>query len=269
MLTQLFVVVFPGIRDPRFGRLAEAWRTERHFREHFTAMGIEDRLPVDVLVSALEEMATSGGDINLKLAVNLVLELADRCKSDQTSEESWAKHGQAYVPTSSGQLALSSSVFINDAPWSSSVGARLLHEKVPNDAGRVLGCTSVRDQLARECETTVDDIGEDFGQFEDLATRIRGLLRDYDNEFDVFTEHWQNSDDAGAERLLFLLDKSTYKKESLLSDKCDMLQGPSLVFASSKPLSDEDISRIQRLGNSSKRTQFAQAGRFGVGLSCL
>jgi hypothetical protein len=225
-------------------------------------MGIESHLSVDVLVSALEVMATSADDFNLKLAVNLVQELAERCTSN---EESWSMHRQAFVPTSSGQLAPSSSVFINDAPWKSSSDARLLHEEVPPQAGRVLGCTSVRDQLARECETVV---GEDFGQFEDLATRIKGLLRDYDDEFDVFTEHWQNSDDAGAERLLFLLDEATYKKDRLVSE-CAVLQGPALVFASSKPLSDEDICRIQCLGDSRKMNQFAQAGRFGVGLSCL
>lgn len=132
----------------------------------------------------------------------------------------------------------------------------------------MFGCTSIRDQLARECEAD-SDIGEKFGQHEELETRIRGLLREYDGQFDVFTEHWQNSDDAGAESLLFLLDESSYGTARLVSDKCSVLQGHALLFASSQSLSSDDIERIQRVGDSRKRAQFAQAGRFGVGLSCL
>ena len=45
------------------------------------------------------------------------------------------------------------------------------------------------------------------------------------------------------------------------------MQGPSIILASSKPLGEEDIRRIQRIGASDKKLSFANARRFGVGLN--
>lgn len=47
------------------------------------------------------------------------------------------------------------------------------------------------------------------------------------------------------------------------------MQGPSLLLASSLKLTNEDLARIQRLGDSKKKEQFSKAGRFGVGLNAL
>ena len=261
---------------PQFGELNNVWQKGvlsgvKDHGGYLAAAGMSIRLPVAVLADALAMLAAKLNDPDVespptKHIVNLVNELALQ----------WcARTGQAapHVLTACGRLELASRVFINDAPWSSSSEDKpfLLHANISTDVGDTLGCTSVRAELARASEAgdESDDLGEEFGQREELSTRIRGLLREYDDPFDVFTEHWQNSDDAGADALFFMLDHSEYPTDRLVSDRCDELQGPALVLASNKSLSTDDIKRIQQLGNSQKRGQFEQAGQFGVGLSCL
>eukprot|EP00038_Savillea_parva_P031293 m.84631 g.84631 ORF g.84631 m.84631 type:complete len:3122 (+) comp9602_c0_seq1:196-9561(+) len=261
---------------PCFG-LWDRWRRTVSLRkEDADAAGVAHRLPATVLVKALAEIAAECAKLTpekTQLAVNLALELCAVTHDDRPSWEKLvaAKYPEGvHVPTLCGQLEVASKVFVNDAPFCTSAEKKpfVLHDGIgPGPAAR-LGCRSIRDELARASEA---DDGEAFGQFEDLPDRIRGLLGEYDDKFDVFTEHWQNSDDAGADALCFLLDLSKYGTERLVNQSkgCLELQGPALVLASSKALTTDDIRRIRQIGASKKRGQFAQAGHFGVGLSCL
>jgi len=173
-----------------------------------------------------------------------------------------------FVLTRSGRLAPPKLVFINDAP---SKGVELLSGSIGADAGRRLGCTSVRDELAQRCEAPggFGFGGEEFGQKEALRDRIRGLLHDYNSRADVLTEHWQNVDDTAGGFILFCLDLASYEKAGLVDKRTASLQGPALLLASSHALSDGDIVRMERLGTSGKRDDFGSAGRFGVGLNCM
>eukprot|EP00035_Acanthoeca_spectabilis_P014304 m.271728 g.271728 ORF g.271728 m.271728 type:complete len:2925 (+) comp16103_c1_seq1:130-8904(+) len=256
---------------PAFGLVIDTWRM-LNTSPCWTAIGIQNTIPATSLLDALQQMATTRplSEADLKLAVQLTQELADRDKPNHELRKLLRSGIKCFVPTTCGQLVDATRVFINDAPWSKSnpEKALLLHNDVPPAVGDTLGCTSVRDELARTCEAE-DDLSESFGQYEDLGTRIAGLLREYYSETDVFAEHWQNSDDAGANSVLFMLDLRTYRTEKLVSPKFSRLQGPALVLASSKALSAKDIERIQKLGNSDKQLQFGQIGRFGVGLACM
>lgn len=69
--------------------------------------------------------------------------------------------------------------------------------------------------------------------------------------------------------MLFLFDRSSYSTDELVTLEAAALQGPSLILASSRALSDADLSRIQRLGGSDKGAPLATAGRFGLGLNAL
>ena len=81
---------------------------------------------------------------------------------------------------------------------------------------------------------------------------------------DIFVEHYQNCDDAGAREVFFLLDECTYSADKVVTSGAADLQGPALLFGSSQALTNEDLRRIQRLGASEKRGQFTTAGRFGL-----
>eukprot|EP00037_Helgoeca_nana_P037799 m.17763 g.17763 ORF g.17763 m.17763 type:complete len:3009 (+) comp9429_c0_seq1:126-9152(+) len=258
---------------PDFGLLTTAWQKwwpSGLDGLQVEAAGFSSQLPFSSLLSAVanKEKKEALGPQDVRFAVNLAAELSERCTTDP---EGWTEARSTqlcFVPTACRKLAPVETVFINDAAWSSSAGrdeALLLHDKVSHAVGKTLGCTSVRAELAKSCE--VED-GGDFGQSEDLDSRIRGLLQEYDGKLDVFSEHWQNSDDAGAETLYFLLDEGSHGTERLI-EHCDQLQGPALVLASSQKLTKNDIVRIQRVGNSQKRAEFDKVGHFGVGLTCL
>jgi len=49
--------------------------------------------------------------------------------------------------------------------------------------------------------------------------------------------------------------------DQLVDDRAKILQGPVLLFMSSKSFNNEDIKLIQRLGDSIKRSDFSKCGR--------
>lgn len=79
--------------------------------------------------------------------------------------------------------------------------------------------------------------------------------------------HLQNCDNAGADVVTFVPDKRSYSTQKLVDDHAQILQGPAMLLTSSKLLTDEDIKRIQRLGESAKRDDFSTCGRFNIGVS--
>ena len=95
------------------------------------------------------------------------------------------------------------------------------------------------------------------------------LLTTYRLPLTAYYRSYQNCDDAGADKVLFLLDSSSYEATSCVSAEAAELQGPALVLASSRPLSNDDLRRMKQLGDSQKRADFAKAGRFGLGLNSL
>ncbi|CAE7535966.1 SACS, partial [Symbiodinium necroappetens] len=171
------------------------------------------------------------------------------------------------VPTSSGRLLPPSKVFLDDAPWTKSEHLETLDSRLSTQDGRKLGCTSIRDRLAAECEVAADVDG--FGQEEDLVDRVSLVLKDYNEQSDVVAEFLQNTDDHGAKRLVFLLSDRSFSKEKLVDERCRALQGPALYICSDKALEPRDIERMQRVGCSSKRMDFHSTGRFGVGLNVM
>ena len=254
--------------DPGLGLLPKEWAGELGSTV-LKAVGITKHFSVNVLSHQLEDLANQ--DVtpgSLLFAVNLAKELA-LILADSSKRNNDIN---LPVPTVSRRLRPVSEVYINDAKWVGSgpggEQVEILDEAIgPKDA-RLLGCGSVREKLAQMCEAH-DDFGEDFGQHEDLVARIRGILGQYNEEHDIFIEHLQNCDDAGADKVTFVLDRRSYATQKLVDDRAQILQGPALLLTSSKSLTDEDIKRIQLLGNSSKRGDFSKCGRFGIGINCF
>ena len=75
------------------------------------------------------------------------------------------------VPTSSGRLLSPSEVYIDDAQWTSSRDLETVSSAISPKHARLLGCTSIRDKLAEECEDATDEDG--FGQEADLVDQVK------------------------------------------------------------------------------------------------
>ena len=245
--------------SPRFSKPVEQFRALGS--KFLRAAGVENKLSGEKLVAVLElAHEEARGAMKQKqeaLTVNLMRELAARASEDETLQTKLKTEG-CFVLTKHKAMRRNSETFLDDAQWTNgNADAETLHGKVGNDEGRALGCSSVRDELARRCEEGGFGSDEAFGQQERLSDRISSLLHDYNRPEDVFTEHWQNSDDAGAERLLFMIDHTNYPTTSLVDHRASTLQGPALILASSKPLSNDDMARIQSLGDSHKCKDFS------------
>ena len=95
------------------------------------------------------------------------------------------------------------------------------------------------------------------------------ILKAYSSPSDVVAEFFQNTDDFGASHLLFALSDSTYDRKKVVDQRCEALQGPALYICSSKPLEEEDIKRMQKVGGSAKSHDFQSTGRFGIGMNVM
>ena len=249
--------------EPILGVLSEKWRTESRLTRFLKAVGIQNRFSVDVLTHQLQTMADEFplSQSSLSFAISLSCEIACLFKDQHSTN----KNTQLCVPTASGRLLPVGEVSINDAYWIKGEQPVLLHDEISATFGRLLGCGSIRERMARYCEAD----GDEFGQHEDLVVRIRSILAQYHDDDDVFAEHFQNCDDAGASEVVFVLDQRMHASEHLVDNSAKILQGPALLLTSSQELMDRDIERMTCLGNSEKRSDFSKCGRFGLGINCF
>jgi len=105
-----------------------------------------------------------------------------------------------------------------------------------------------------------------FDQSERLTARLRDLVRNYPKGPGLVKEFLQNADDAGASKLLVVLDRRTHDSGSLPSNM-RAAQGPALLFFNDRVFSDDDFKRIQQVGAGGKVEEAAGTGRFGHGFN--
>lgn len=150
---------------PRFGRLPDAWSAVLRGGSLATAVGVRQQLSSAVLAGELRSIyAEHSGTATVEQGLLLLctqlataLAMALLVPLDSGASPRGVVVGEeVVVPTSCMRLLPSSKVFIDDAPWHSrgadAPAQALLHAAISPEHGRALGCTSVRDELARKCE---------------------------------------------------------------------------------------------------------------------
>eukprot|EP00397_Hematodinium_sp_SG-2012_P000088 GEMP01000088.1.p1 GENE.GEMP01000088.1~~GEMP01000088.1.p1 ORF type:complete len:2901 (+),score=597.39 GEMP01000088.1:225-8927(+) len=243
---------------PALGRLRDECL---EFHKHFS---IPHEHSARTIADALHP--SCAGEWGQDLRVRLSCALAEQLRATPNAR---SNIDTVYVPTHpDAALRPSAEVFIDDALWqNATTGLSLLHKQIGPSHGRVLGCTSVRDKLALDCE--VAQCGGDFGQEEDLVDRVVRLNADMIGADDVFPEFFQNFDDHGNNSVAYFWDDGRYPTESIVDERTKPLQRSALYICGTASLSDEDVQRMQRVGRSLKREDFRTAGRFGVGLNSM
>lgn len=112
---------------------------------------------------------------------------------------------------------------------------------------------------------------EQCGQSEPITTRIRNILKEYDEESDIFKELIQNAEDAGADQCKFLADfrAHKYRPEELIDPDMSLCQGPCLWAFNNETFKDEDWANIVRVGSASKEHKVEKIGKFGLGFNTV
>ncbi|XP_067946233.1 sacsin-like [Watersipora subatra] len=113
-----------------------------------------------------------------------------------------------------------------------------------------------------------------FGQHEPATVRIKNIIAQYVGDRDgcgieeLVKELVQNSDDAQATEMHFILDKRKLSNERVWEEWKSM-QGPALCVHNNSVFSDKDIESIQKLGVGSKSQDPDKTGQFGIGFNVV
>lgn len=134
--------------------------------------------------------------------------------------------------------------------------------KIPFLSTRILKPQSIGDK------ETYEGI-EQCGQMEPITQRIKNILKEYDDESDIFKELIQNAEDAGASTCGFMLDFRTHPSEGLIDDGMALCNGPCLWAFNNELFSEEDWKNIVRVGAASKENKFEKIGKFGLGFNAV
>ncbi|XP_040003647.1 sacsin [Xiphias gladius] len=143
----------------------------------------------------------------------------------------------------------------------------VIHEEIPKATAEWLNI-----RFLSTCILDPELVGiEQCGQSEPITTRIKNILREYDDESDIFKELIQNAEDAGAKACKFLVDFRVHKDapESLIDPDMALCQGPCLWAFNNEQFTTEDWANIVRVGSASKENRVEKIGKFGLGFNTV
>ncbi|XP_064809741.1 sacsin-like [Oncorhynchus masou masou] len=143
----------------------------------------------------------------------------------------------------------------------------VIHEEIPPATAQWLNIPFLSTRILRP-----EFIGiEQCGQSEPITLRIKNILKEYDEENDIFKELIQNAEDAGANTCKFMVDFRNHKDpaDSLIDQGMVLCQGPCLWAFNNGLFTEDDWKNILKLGSASKENQVEKIGKFGLGFNAV
>ncbi|CAD5125076.1 DgyrCDS13316 [Dimorphilus gyrociliatus] len=201
--------------------------------------------------------------------VNMIISILNGLIADKTNLKNFLMNNDnhIFVPSTNNVLLSHRDLCFCNIDWIDKSELQVCHEKISINLAKKLEIPSNQDKFFSSKSI---GIGEEFGQSEDLLSRIRTLLRAYPNDGTIIREIIQNADDAGATEIQFILDANKYGDEKIFGDSWKPLQKcPALLVYNNGKFRKEDFDGIQRLGEGSKKDDVTKVGEFGVGFNCV
>lgn len=204
-------------------------------------LGIKEQCFLDQYVKALSDIALYYD--NDELPENLLQAIIKNviphlCKIKQRNEEL----GDIYLPDSNCIMQPMSELCYQDADWLPfDPGVKYINKDIARSYVRELNIKKLRSDRFLRSNNVIDELWSDFGQKEELTSRIKNLLKGYSEAEDVFKELLQNADDAGSTEIKFILDKRSHGTEKIFSEKWEPLQGPNLLVYNNGIFTKKDL----------------------------
>ena len=182
------------------------------------------------------------------------------------------KDFDVYAPNEEGILKLSKELYYNDAKGIGTSGKHkgfYIHEKIPKSVVEKIGVKMIKAESLQSMKSKFP-FGNAFGQKEELVTRIKNILNEYDGEIDIFKELIQNADDSGASEFNLVFDKRRHRDTGKgFNSMSKHLLGPALIASNNKPFAEKDYEGLKQLGTGSKRSDEDSIGKFGIGFNTV
>ena len=146
-----------------------------------------------------------------------------------------------------------------------------VHQRINKRDAKLLGVEDVLTSIMSLFEDNEFLREEEFGQKEDLCTRLNNILLQYPCDVSIFKEFIQNAEDATASEIAFVVDhRNAFGERSLFADHVSwksLQKMPSLLVFNNRMFKEKDIESIKQLGVGGKGESLDKIGRFGIGFN--
>ena len=141
----------------------------------------------------------------------------------------------------------------------------IVNSLISKTIAQIFGAQSVKDTLLGNSWGFCEFVG----QYEELTTRIKSILKDYESSIDVFKEMVQNADDAKANTVKVLIDYHSYPSATLVEPIMKHWQGPALYFYNDAQFTKKDFQNIMKIFGETKIDDSMKIGKFGLGFNTV
>ena len=145
-----------------------------------------------------------------------------------------------------------------------------VHPRIPKRDAKLLGVADVLSSIMRQFEDNDFLTEVEFGQREELHTRLNNILSQYPSDVSIFKEFIQNAEDATASEIAFVIDRHAFEDKSLFADHDSwksLQKMPALLVFNNRKFKEKDIESIKELGVGGKGESLDKIGRFGIGFN--
>ncbi|KAK3608382.1 hypothetical protein CHS0354_035379 [Potamilus streckersoni] len=235
------------------------------YNNFYSAVGVRSIIPPIDICQVLASMKEEWKDQQLPkekltLALNLLQCLA---------ESLWETNENIYdlniiALDSDGVLKPVSQLCFDDQAIRSRRQMTFVHPHISEHVGKTLGIKTKMKKVLQDCSRKIE-----FGQHEDLLTRLNRILKKYPLDFGILKELLQNADDANATEVHFIKDYRQLRKNKIFDECFAPLQGPALCVYNNSSFTQADLEGIQKLGLGSKGNDRFKSGQYGVGFNVV
>ncbi|KAM4016074.1 sacsin-like [Anomaloglossus baeobatrachus] len=205
----------------------------------------------------------------LTMVVNLISHCLEKIPDSNLSNS--LDTSQIFVPDLNCILRHVDKIFYNDTPWlPCEKELNFCNERIPRAVVSQLGVkTRIHHTLQKLKLSNLSKWSSQFGPKEKITTRIKNILKEYSLKKDILKELLQNSDDAEATEIHFVLDSRKHKTRRVFGQEWHPLQGPALCVYNNRTFNSKDIDGIQHLGIGGKEHLLDKTGKFGLGFNSV